>query len=130
MEQNQRRGYKMNKLSPEALKTLETYIKSHPDATFSVFVKDIGGKVKCSDAHYYFKRRELLGPSNSPHARRNGRATLYKTVWSYPSIKVSPGAKEVIKDLIEKLNLDHRGHFTLIEMKDPAVIELRDSHRG
>lgn len=124
------RPYRINKLSPEAKHLLKDYVKKNPSNSYSQFREALGNRVKCSDAHYYFERRAANGGS-STGVRRYGKisSTIYKTVWTYPAEKVSPVTREILKDFLEKFNMDYRANYSLIEMKEPAVIEVREAQR-
>ena len=66
-------------------KILMTFIKNHPDAKFREYIGGVGKKAPCSDAYYYFRRREIhgikQGEKRTYHRTNN---TLYHTVWSLP----------------------------------------------
>ena len=123
----------MGKLSPSETKRLLEYIKHNPEDTY----KDFLGKCKSisiSDAYYYMRRREIHGTTNPPRTPRGprgprGSKSLYMKVWSYPSDKVNPPTKDVLNNFIETLNGTRRAHFELIELKDPAVVEVREITR-
>ena len=132
MQSARNRPYRINKLSPEAKRLLKEYVKKNPSNTYAQFREALGAKVKCSDAHFYSERRKAAnGGSSSTGVRRYGKisSTIYKTVWSYPAEKVSPATREILKDFIEKFNMDFRANYSLIEMKEPAVVEVREAQR-
>jgi len=129
------RTYRSNRMSDEQKTLLQDYIKKNPDSTYTQFSKDIKGQVKCSDAHYYSVKRSIYGPSSSPRAYNRQistgprkTATLYMTLWSYPVEKVSNDTRAALKDFLETLNSVRKSHFSIVEMKDPAVIEIRETH--
>jgi hypothetical protein len=47
-------------------------------------------------------------------------------IWSYPSDKIGVQAKEVLDDFIATLNQTKRARFEVIELKSPAVLEVRE----
>lgn len=130
------RKYSANRISEDHKAQMKKYIEANPEATYTQFQKDLGSKIKCSDAHYYTIKRSVFGPSRpapraynrNPDAIPRKTATLYLTLWSYPAEKVSPETKEVLQDFINTINGVRKSRFTLIEMKDPAVVEIRETH--
>jgi hypothetical protein len=120
-------------LSVGQRKIMMTFIKAHPTATWNDYMADAGKKAPCSDAFYYSKRREEHGPSRSNGEKRSyhrSNSTIYNTVWSHPVDKID-GTKPVnlLISFIEALNGMKRARFQVIELKQPAVIEVRESHR-
>lgn len=126
-----RKKYITNRLTDEQKNFLKDYIQKNPTNTYTQFVIDIKGKVKCSDAHYYMIKRNLLGmPSSRAQARPRtaSRSPLYMTVWSIPSNKCPEVARVVLEDFISTMNGLRRSRFEVIEMKSPAIIEVRETH--
>jgi hypothetical protein len=131
------RQYKSNHLTEEHRELLKAYIKNNPDSTYTRFVNDIKGKVKCSDAHYYSVKRELgivstkrsyVKSSGEKIPRSSFKSPLYMTVWSCPIEKCPETARKVLEDFISTMNGLRRSRFEVIEMKNPAVIEVRETH--
>lgn len=130
------RHYRPNHLTDEQRELLKAYIKNNPDSTYSKFVNDIRGKVKCSDAHYYSVKRELGVVSSRPYTKSSGEKTprtsfkspLYMTIWSSPIEKCPEAARRVLEDFVATMNGLRRSRFEVIEMKNPAVIEIRETH--
>jgi hypothetical protein len=120
----------MSKLSDEQRKKLKEYVKEHPEDTHKDFMKKCKG-VKISDAYYYMVRRDVNGPSRNSSGPKTHRKPkgLYLTVWSHPSEKVSADCKAILIDFLTTLNDSTRGRFELIELKDPAQIEIREATR-
>jgi hypothetical protein len=125
-------------LSETQRKIMTDYIKKHPTATWKEYTAEIGKKAPCSDAFYYFKRREMHGNSRPARPGQNGEkrsyhrngSSIYNTVWSYPSNKLDETKPlDLLKNFIETINGMKRSRFQLIEIKDPPLFEIRESHR-
>jgi hypothetical protein len=112
-------------------KILMTFIKNHPEAKFREYIGGIGKKAPCSDAYYYFRRREIHGLKESgkrTYHRTNN--TLYHTVWSFPVEKLETTKPlELLSNFIDTINTMKRGRFQITELKQPAVLEIRESSR-
>lgn len=136
MANGPQRSYRTNHLSSEQRDILKAYIKSNPDSTFAQFEKDIKGKVKCSDSYYYYVKRDVSGPSKRAYTRRDpnapttkaSKSPVYMTIWSYPTEDFNDGARKILKDFVETLNASRRSRFQIIEMKDPSIVEIRETH--
>lgn len=131
------RQYRSNHLTDEQRELLKAYVKNNPNSTYSKFVIDIRGKVKCSDAHYYSVKRELGIVSSRPYTKKSSgeriprnsfKSPLYMTIWSYPVEKCPEVARKVLEDFVGTMNGLRRSRFEVVEMKNPAVIEVRETH--
>jgi hypothetical protein len=119
-----------SRFSNEDRKILVNYIKNHPDATHGQYMQDLGKKVPCSDVTYYSWRKKNNGAGSERVKRSYNRVShsLYNTIWTYPVEKlVDP--REVLADFIDKLNGMKRAHMEIIELKMPAVLEVRETSR-
>jgi hypothetical protein len=105
------------------------YVKDNPTDTYQQFQQKCKS-VNVSDAYYYMRRREVNGSSRSPRVPGtkgpSSRSPLYMKIWSYPSDKIGVQAKEVLDDFIATLNQTKRARFEVIELKSPAVLEVRE----
>ena len=120
---NPKGNSKANRMTYNQKKFLEEFIRKNPTATWENF--NALGKVKISDACFYSYRRRFIGQTSG--TGRRSSTPLYMTVWQYPSDKVDEEAKKMLRDLIE--NLNKRANWQLIELKDPAMLELREKSK-
>jgi hypothetical protein len=106
------------------------YVKDNPTDTYQQF-KQKCKSVNVSDAYYYMRRREVNGSSRSPRilGAKGSRSPLYMKIWSYPSDKIGVQAKVVLDDFIATLNQTKRARFEVIELKSPAILEVREISR-
>jgi len=97
-------------LSQNSNGTFAQFKQEHPDFTIS-------------DAGFYGRRRENNGGSSQTRTNRPG---LYMTLWSYDAEKLNDQARTVLTDLIETMNKSRRTNWQFIELKTPAVVEIRE----
>ena len=112
-------------LTNQQRRRLKQHIESNPGDTFQEFSNKYRG-TKVSDAYYYMLRRQIHGSTGPRNANRK---SLYLTVWSRPMEKVTDVAKNVLNDFVDTLNKTKRVRFQVIEIKDPAVLEVREISR-
>lgn len=106
---------------------LHDFIKKNPNATwkdYAAAMKSVKGSHVVSDAYYYTARREQHG-SNDPRAKRKS-SPLYLTVWQYSTDRLGNESRVMLQDLVEHLNGQKRTRWELVELKTPAVLELRE----
>ena len=110
-------------------KILINYIKNHPEATHGDYMDDLGKKAPCSDVTYYSWRQKING-SNGTVKRSYVRSShsLYNTVWTCP-VENLDDPRAVLTDFIEKLNGMKRAHMEIVELKTPAILEVRETSR-
>jgi len=116
------------RLTDSQRKILHDFIKKNPDATwreFSVACKS----VKISDAYYYMTRRDIHGPTKTKAGTRRKASPLYMTVWQYSTEKLESEARIMLQSLVESLSSHKNARWQLVELKDPAIIELRERSR-
>ena len=119
------------RLTNEQRKTLRDYIKKNPASTWKEFCTACKS-VKISDAFYYMTRREIHGKSRNrgeDETRRRSASPLYLTVWQYPTEKLGTESRAMLLNLLESFNSQKHTHWQLVELKDPAVLELRERSR-
>jgi len=117
-----RKGASMGKLSVNQNKGLKALIKANPDDTYAIFQKKWRGPM-VSDAYFYYWRRQIHGPSQK-HSAAN--KSYYLKFWEYDSAKITVEAKNMFNSFLDSLRKTRRGNYELIELKDPAVIEVRE----
>jgi hypothetical protein len=131
---SEKRKYHSNHLTEDQRIILRAYVKNNPTHTYAQFLSGIKGRVHCSDAHYYAMRRAEHGAAINPRkysmSGARPRSPVYMTVWSCPQEKINKGSpKDILKDFITTLNAMRRTRFDIIELKEPAEIEIRESTR-
>jgi len=116
------------RMNEEEKAIIKTYVEKNPTGTFTSFKDAVGGKVICSDTHFYQMRRKILG-NTSAASPKVPRTPLYMTVWSYPTEQFTSETKKVLNDFIQSLNGMRRARFQMIELKDPAIVEIRETSK-
>ena len=122
------------RLTDAQRKTLHEFIKKNPEATWREFSQECKS-VKISDAYYYMTRRDIHGNTNprgrsvKGETKRRSSSPLYMTVWQYPTENLGADARAMLQNLVESFNNQKHSCWQLIELKDPAMLELRERSR-
>jgi hypothetical protein len=122
------------RLTDAQRKILRDFIKKNPEATWKEFCAACKS-FKISDAYYYMTRRDIHGNLNprtrnvEGETKRRASSPLYLTVWSHPADKLGDETRAVLQDLVESLNGHKHTRWQLVELKNPAILELRERSR-
>jgi hypothetical protein len=103
---------------------VDDFLTRNPGGSYSQFKEEFP-KFKISDVMFY-NRREGGSVSKVP------RQSLYMTVWSYPVDKMDcecGQARKVLSDFIDAMNKTRKTNWQVIELKSPAVLEVRETTR-
>jgi hypothetical protein len=104
---------------------VDDFIARNPEGTYSQFMEDYPLAV-VSDATFYIRR----GSSKGADARPRTGASLYMTIWSCPVDQLAcecGQARKVLSDFIDAMNRARKTNWQMIELKSPAVIEVRET---
>lgn len=101
---------------------VDQFLSINSNGTYAQF-KQEHPDFKISDAGFYGRRRDNNG---GPSQIRVNRPGLYMTLWSFPIEKLNEQALTVLTDLIDTMNKSRRTNWQLIELKTPAVVEIRE----
>ena len=109
---------------------VDQFLCQNPNGSHSQFKKEYPD-FEISDAGFYGRRRNgNSGNENSSPAKAVlNRPSLYMTLWSYPTEKLNSETQEAINNLVETLNKSRRTNWQIIELKNPAVVEIREISR-
>ena len=108
---------------------LREYLKKNPDATWKEYkeaMKGIKGVHVVSDAYFYTARRELHGSDDPRMAGKRKSSPLYLSIWQYSTERLGNESRAMLQDLVDTLNSQKRTRWQLVELKNPAVLELRE----
>ena len=110
---------------------LDQLFKDVPDMTYSMFMEKYP-QFKISDAMFYNRRKKVVtGEGYKSKTKRAYTKTvnaLYMTVWSKPLDSLGT-AQEILKDLIETINNTQKLRWELVELNNPASLEIRQRTR-
>lgn len=123
-----------NKHDGEAIKE---FIRKKPDISAKQFFKESKWKNIPNSVFRYYRdivRKELNTPaiSSGHHTRKNSRMyrrslqRVYTTLWSGDAAQLGKEGISAIKQLVSDLNQDKVVKWEVIEMADPAVLEIRE----
>jgi len=106
---------------------VDDFITRNPEGTYAQFREEFPLAI-ISDAAFYIRR----GGTKGTDARPRTGASLYMTIWSYPVDKldcVCGQARKVLGEFIDAMNKARKTNWQMIELKSPAVIEVRETTR-
>jgi hypothetical protein len=116
-------------------KLLISYIKNNSLSDYSQYKQEVEGKAYCDDIfNQYFKKIYKCRPGALPLVPVQSEKSvfvktpgLYKTLWSCPAVNINESGRDSLKDFVETLNSKKQMRLEFIELKWPAVLEIRES---
>jgi len=78
--------------------------------------------IKLSGSTFKRYKEAILTGQTTTKARKN----VYMSVFSAPTDSVPPGAKNLLRDFVNALNVANRTNMEVVEYIDPKVIEVRE----
>lgn len=105
---------------------IKKFIRENPDVTASEFVKKPKwNKVPNSVFRYY--RDQVRGEKGAqPRSYRRSPQRIYTTLWSKSLTELGGDGKRAVKELVKNLNQDKVINWEIVEIADPAVLEIRE----
>lgn len=104
------------------------FIRKNPEMTAAEFLKKgKWPKTPKSVFRYYrdkVRKESDFIPSKRPYRRSPQK--IYTTLWSKPMKELGPEGAKAVKQLIDELNQDKVLNWEVVEMADPAVLEIRE----
>jgi hypothetical protein len=108
---------------------IKAYIKQNPEMTAAEFLKKSKWPKTPKSVFRYYRdqaRKEVKSmPPRRPYRRSPQK--IYTTIWSKSIQDLGKEGTRAIKQLVEELSQDKVLNWEVVEIADPAVLEIRET---
>lgn len=107
---------------------IKAFIRKNPEITATEFLKK-GKWPNIPKSVFRYYRDQVRNETDSIPVRRSYRRSpqkIYTTLWSESVKSLGKEGTKAVKQLVEELNRDKVINWEVVELIDPAVLEIRE----